>query len=444
MRFSFQAASETVSMFNSLFGSTETSRAVTHLVYLVQQEILLHDPGFATRSGVGNVVGAVALSGGIAKAVTAYACLQVMTRERTLQARKVARLIEESVVVGEEDGKRQNGVLATVGGAVGWIAGGIASGVGIRGNPNVVPPASPQSLERIDFEARRRKYQWQRGFKSEKEFVKAMETVRVWNESFGDAPVTPPAAVATASTSSESTATISSKNSPQNKSNVFRRFAFGGYIQAPLTIRNTDEENTTTATSASSATNSILEDISATSESDVFEDAKSFISLSVASSFFEEPSHLDNSASHPHHEHQRVKYYGTSVSTESNSTGRSLHRISMQSLRSIFEDEQIMSSSSAPIAEIPPPPTEVNDTVSVNPSSTTTSWRLFDYVKSWIPSSTATNTPAKLYNSTKMPGGFMDEFEESQDLNIGDSVLEYSLGVNTVFDQVHTFYYRGF
>ncbi|KAI8832078.1 Alpha/Beta hydrolase protein, partial [Chytriomyces cf. hyalinus JEL632] len=78
MKLSFKAASETVNIFNSLFGSTETSRALTHLVHLVHQEILLHDPAFASRGIFGNAIGAVTLTGGITKALAAYALTSEM------------------------------------------------------------------------------------------------------------------------------------------------------------------------------------------------------------------------------------------------------------------------------------------------------------------------------------------------------------------------------
>ncbi|KAJ3058815.1 hypothetical protein HDU99_006641, partial [Rhizoclosmatium hyalinum] len=85
----------------------------------------------------GNAVGAAALTGGITKALTAYACLQVMTKDRTLQARRVARLIEESVSDKEASNNGSNGgIVGTATGAVSWLMGGLASGVGIRMDPS--------------------------------------------------------------------------------------------------------------------------------------------------------------------------------------------------------------------------------------------------------------------------------------------------------------------
>ncbi|KAI8620839.1 hypothetical protein BC830DRAFT_408674 [Chytriomyces sp. MP71] len=100
-KLSLKAASETVNIFNSLFGSTESSRALTHLVHLVHQEILLHDPDFAQRGFIGNALGAVTLTGGITKALAAYACLQVMTHERTVESRRVARLLDAPVALNQ-------------------------------------------------------------------------------------------------------------------------------------------------------------------------------------------------------------------------------------------------------------------------------------------------------------------------------------------------------
>ncbi|ORY38217.1 hypothetical protein BCR33DRAFT_720921, partial [Rhizoclosmatium globosum] len=450
LRLSLGAASETANVFNALFGSTESSRALTHLVALVQHEILLHDPQFATRGMFGNAVGAAALTGGITKALTAYACLQVMTKDRTLQARRVARLIEESVSDKEDSNNGSNGgIVGTATGAVSWLMGGLASGVGIRMDPSVAPPLPPPQTpaplsSRVDFDARQRRYQWQRGFKSEQDFVRAMEKVHVWNESLGEAGIVAGGsavgarteekaagvpAIATAATGAAGGASVGTPVKPSTPSNskatVFQRFSMGSYIQKPsvLTVRNGEDakviaelERVRQLEASAKLAETIAEDMSVT-ESEVFEDAKSFISVS-ASGIIEEGRASSSSSS----SNRRL-----SSDVEG---GRSLHRISMQSLRSIFEEED---------AKLTPrrsstATTESAVTAPEYTAQTTSGW-LFDYVKSWIPTG---GSPYPLYNSTAMPGGFKDEFEENHDFDIANSILEESMSINTIFDQVTT------
>ncbi|KAJ3415603.1 hypothetical protein HDV05_004479 [Chytridiales sp. JEL 0842] len=87
VRFSLRAAEETVSLLDGIFGSTETSRAIAALVHLIREEIS------ALTGGTG-FFGTIAVMGGVTKALTAFACLQLMTSHRTMQSRKLTNVFE--------------------------------------------------------------------------------------------------------------------------------------------------------------------------------------------------------------------------------------------------------------------------------------------------------------------------------------------------------------
>ncbi|KAJ3119811.1 hypothetical protein HK100_000148 [Physocladia obscura] len=431
MKFSFKAASETVNIFNTIFGSTESSRALTHLVSLVQQEILLHDPAFSSRSIFGNTIGAMTLTGGITKAIAAYACLQVMTADRTLEARKIARLIEENVI--EESAKKTTAAgLAT--GAVSWIVGGLAAGAGIRADPSVAPPSENKDWS-IDFEARRKKFNWRRGFKTEQEFSRAMEKVQVWNDGLSSS--------TSSAASFYSDIPPNSPNSPTeyqqpvvqtNSRNTLRSFSNLVGSGGPFTIGVAEQEliaeqeasrRTSTSSNISTA-QSILFDASAT-ESDIFEDARSFLGS------INEPNKASESL-------ENSRPLGS---------GRYMNRLSRESLADFLpgEGEASVSSSSKAVsfptddqiakAIEGPPQVDEYDT---EPQSTME--KFFDYVKSWIPQSQR----QELYNNTEMPGGFyvtpepkvIENFEYGYDTDVNDSIMEFTLGVSTVFDKVTT------
>lgn len=84
-------------MFDSLFGSNESSRALSAIIMLVRRE-LLQDPRF-TPSQAGTVASLVALT----KALTAFACLQVATRRRTVAGMKMRVVWDATVVAESED-----------------------------------------------------------------------------------------------------------------------------------------------------------------------------------------------------------------------------------------------------------------------------------------------------------------------------------------------------
>ena len=71
------AAHESVALFDSLFGSNESSRALSSIITLVKKE-LLEDERFKAKD-IGKVTGLTALT----KALTAFACLQTATWKRT-------------------------------------------------------------------------------------------------------------------------------------------------------------------------------------------------------------------------------------------------------------------------------------------------------------------------------------------------------------------------
>ena len=84
-------------MFDSLFGSNESSRALSAIIMLVRRE-LLQDPRF-TPSQAGTLASLVALT----KALTAFACLQVATRRRTVAGMKMRVVWDATVVAESED-----------------------------------------------------------------------------------------------------------------------------------------------------------------------------------------------------------------------------------------------------------------------------------------------------------------------------------------------------
>ncbi|CED85167.1 Predicted lipase/calmodulin-binding heat-shock protein [Phaffia rhodozyma] len=85
------AAQESVSLFDGIFGSNETSRALASIVTLVRREF-----GKDERSKKGTISGLTALT----KALTAFACLQNATWRRTAGSIK-QRVLVDCVVVGE-------------------------------------------------------------------------------------------------------------------------------------------------------------------------------------------------------------------------------------------------------------------------------------------------------------------------------------------------------
>ncbi|KAI9205800.1 uncharacterized protein BJ171DRAFT_52363 [Polychytrium aggregatum] len=97
VKFSLNAAEETVATFDGLFGSTETSRTLATFVQLVRQELneLGEGSGLLLPSGIfSSTISTILLLGGLTKAITAYACLQYVTRERTMASRKLIKLYE--------------------------------------------------------------------------------------------------------------------------------------------------------------------------------------------------------------------------------------------------------------------------------------------------------------------------------------------------------------
>ncbi|POW11744.1 hypothetical protein PSTT_05075, partial [Puccinia striiformis] len=83
-----------VMMLDSIFGSNESSRALSAIIMLVRRE-LLHDPRF-TPSHSSTLTGLVALT----KAITAFACLQLATSRRTTASMKM-RVVWDATMIAE-------------------------------------------------------------------------------------------------------------------------------------------------------------------------------------------------------------------------------------------------------------------------------------------------------------------------------------------------------
>ncbi|WAR58199.1 hypothetical protein PtB15_5B431 [Puccinia triticina] len=90
----FETAEVSVMMLDSIFGSNESSRALSAIIMLVRRE-LLHDPRF-TPSHSSSLTGLVALT----KAITAFACLQLATTRRTTGSMKM-RVVWDATMVAE-------------------------------------------------------------------------------------------------------------------------------------------------------------------------------------------------------------------------------------------------------------------------------------------------------------------------------------------------------
>ncbi|TPX62241.1 hypothetical protein CcCBS67573_g08846, partial [Chytriomyces confervae] len=112
VRFSINAATETIQLLDGVFGSTETSRAISSLVGLIQDEIrrgILHGTDSSSSTSaqraiarqeatVMSTLGSIAVLGGVTKALTAFACLQAVTYRRSLLERKKVERVFDGVV----------------------------------------------------------------------------------------------------------------------------------------------------------------------------------------------------------------------------------------------------------------------------------------------------------------------------------------------------------
>ncbi|PLW20717.1 hypothetical protein PCANC_07359 [Puccinia coronata f. sp. avenae] len=90
----FETAELSVMMLDSIFGSNESSRALSAIIMLVRRE-LLHDPRF-TPSHSNSLMGLISLT----KAITAFACLQLATSRRTTASMKM-RVVWDATMVAE-------------------------------------------------------------------------------------------------------------------------------------------------------------------------------------------------------------------------------------------------------------------------------------------------------------------------------------------------------
>lgn len=84
-------ADESVRLFDSIFGSTDTSRALASIIWLVRKEVLTHP----TRSGP---TGMVAQLSNLTKALVAFALLQNYTWRHTVREQKLVALFDAVVV----------------------------------------------------------------------------------------------------------------------------------------------------------------------------------------------------------------------------------------------------------------------------------------------------------------------------------------------------------
>eukprot|EP00833_Pecoramyces_ruminatium_P003554 jgi/Orpsp1_1/1177586/evm.model.c7180000062028.1 len=88
LRYTFKWAEEALNILDSVFGKTETSREISALLSLVQSEIknYVKNESNIIKKGIRSI--------NFIKAITAYACLQIMTYETILKKRKLTLLYE--------------------------------------------------------------------------------------------------------------------------------------------------------------------------------------------------------------------------------------------------------------------------------------------------------------------------------------------------------------
>ncbi|KAK8854844.1 hypothetical protein IAR55_003583 [Kwoniella newhampshirensis] len=89
------AAQESVALFDSLFGSNESSRALSAIITMVRKEVL-EDERCRDR-------GKIASLAGLTKAMTAFACLQAATWKRTSERMKMRVLYDCTVLAEQEE-----------------------------------------------------------------------------------------------------------------------------------------------------------------------------------------------------------------------------------------------------------------------------------------------------------------------------------------------------
>ncbi|WWC93611.1 hypothetical protein V866_000446 [Kwoniella sp. B9012] len=94
------AAVESVALFDSLFGSNESSRSLSAIITMVKKEII-QDERSKNKS-------TIATLSGLTKALTAFACLQVATWKRTSQRMKMKVLYDCTIQAEQEDSYTTN------------------------------------------------------------------------------------------------------------------------------------------------------------------------------------------------------------------------------------------------------------------------------------------------------------------------------------------------
>ncbi|EGG09588.1 uncharacterized protein MELLADRAFT_77122 [Melampsora larici-populina 98AG31] len=92
----FSTAEASVKVMDSIFGSNESSRALSAIIMLVRREFL-HDPRF-TPSHINTLTGLISLT----KAMTAFACLQLATSRRSMANMKM-RVVWDATVMDEAE-----------------------------------------------------------------------------------------------------------------------------------------------------------------------------------------------------------------------------------------------------------------------------------------------------------------------------------------------------
>ncbi|GAA99922.1 uncharacterized protein L969DRAFT_46990 [Mixia osmundae IAM 14324] len=107
----FSAAEESVRMIDGIFGSTETSRALASIITLVRRE-MTQDPRFSPAKA-----GVLASVAALTKALTAFACLQTATRQRTVESMKMKMLYDCTVVLESASSNILTGSATSVNGA---------------------------------------------------------------------------------------------------------------------------------------------------------------------------------------------------------------------------------------------------------------------------------------------------------------------------------------
>ena len=138
------AADESVRMIDGIFGSNETSRALSSFITLVRREL---NPDGAEEKGKGGTVQGIKTLASLTKAITAFAVLQNATYKRTAQEHKT-KVLYDCTLLGQVENDSWRSMIVGSGNFVKKVPVGQAAPVPPRSSSSALPSSSshlPQS-----------------------------------------------------------------------------------------------------------------------------------------------------------------------------------------------------------------------------------------------------------------------------------------------------------